>query len=176
MCHVANTQGKAVKWRGCNKLGAIMADASFAARPQQAAPVSRAERSSARPNGSSATQSADFNRNLTPSRSDSVSAALSLSGTGQRPVQAGGGLLTTGLQFMLAQTRTQEAGAPLPPISNLERARSQYLSTQSRVRDTIVANTILRGEPGQAATVSQATETDGDGRQTAPALSSGSLV
>ncbi|NVJ99462.1 MAG: hypothetical protein HWE25_15020 [Alphaproteobacteria bacterium] len=131
-----------------------MADASFAARPQQAAPVSRAERPSARPNSASSAQSADFNRNLGVERSDSVNAAIRLASVGQRPLPPGGGLLGTGVQFMLAQTRTQEAGAPLPAPSNLERARNQYLSAQAKVRDTVAANNLLRAETSQTAPAS----------------------
>lgn len=62
----------------------------------------------------------------------------------QEAAPAGSGLLSTGVQFLLAETRTQEAGAPLPPVSNFARARDQYLSAQAQVRDTIAANQFLQ--------------------------------
>lgn len=49
-------------------------------------------------------------------------------------------MLSTGVQFALAETRTQEASAPLPPISSLGRARDSYLNVQASVRETIALN------------------------------------
>jgi len=59
-------------------------------------------------------------------------------------------LLGNGVSFLLDQTRTQEASAPLPPVSNFERAKNRYLETQSSIKDTIAANSILRGEASYA--------------------------
>ncbi|SDD82223.1 hypothetical protein SAMN04488071_1387 [Kordiimonas lacus] len=60
------------------------------------------------------------------------------------------------MSFLLAQTRTQEASAPLPPVSNFERAKNRYLETQSKIKDTIAANSILRGEADVAADAEEA--------------------
>lgn len=84
-------------------------------------------------------------------RSDSVNAILKLNQNQSTQPPAGSGLLSTGVQFLLAETRTQEAGAPLPPVSNFARARDQYLSTQAQVRDTIAANQFLRQDQTPAA-------------------------
>lgn len=127
-------------------MGAKMADAAFAMKSRAASPVARAERPSARPNSSSQANVADFHNNLSSDRSESVSAALKLTGVEDRQVSPGGGLLGNGVAFILAETRTQEAGAPLPPVSNFERARNRYLETQAQIRDTVAANSILRGE------------------------------
>jgi len=135
---------------GCNNLGAKVANAAFATRPQAAAPVARAEPVSARPRNSSGAQTSDFNSDLQAERSDSVNAVLKLNQNQSTQPPAGSGLLSTGVQFLLAETRTQEAGAPLPPVSNFARARDQYLSTQAQVRDTIAANQFLRQDQAAA--------------------------
>lgn len=120
-----------------------MASAAFATRSQSAAPVARAEPVSARAKSSPDAQTSDFNRNLQSDRSETVNAIMKLN-QNQEAAPVGAGLLSTGVQFLLAETRTQEAGAPLPPVSNFTRARDQYLSTQAQVRDTIAANQFLR--------------------------------
>ncbi|WP_139167487.1 MULTISPECIES: hypothetical protein [Kordiimonas] len=134
-----------------------MADAAFAAGSQGASPVSRAERPSARPSGSSSAQSADFSRSLNQGQGESGSSSLRLfPGQGANAAQPGRGLLGNGVSFLLAQTRTQEASAPLPPVSNFERAKNRYLETQSKIKDTIAANSILRGEADVAADAEEA--------------------
>ncbi|NVJ70327.1 MAG: hypothetical protein HWE08_08240, partial [Alphaproteobacteria bacterium] len=87
-------------------MGAKMADAAFAMKSRAASPVARAERPSARPNSSSQANVADFHNNLSSDRSESVSAALKLTGVEDRQVSPGGGLLGNGVAFILAETRT----------------------------------------------------------------------
>lgn len=130
-----------------------MADAAFAASSRGASPVSRAERPSARPSSASSGQSADFSRSLNQGQGES---GRLLPGQGTPPPQPGRGLLGNGVSFLLAQTRTQEANAPLPPVSNFERAKNRYLATQSNIKDTIAANSILRGEAGDASVAEDA--------------------
>ncbi len=137
-----------------------MASAAFATRSQSAAPVARAEPVSARAKSSPDAQTSDFNRNLQSDRSETVNAIMKLNQK-QEAAPVGNGLLSTGVQFLLAETRTQEAGAPLPPVSNLARARDQYLSTQAQVRDTIAANQVLR----QGLTDASQGQTLGEGGQ-----------
>ncbi len=160
-----------------------MADAAFATGSQGASPISRAERPSARPNGSSSTQSADFNRSLNQGQGDSGGNSLRLfPGQGANAPQPGRGLLGNGVSFLLAQTRTQEASAPLPPVSNFERAKNRYLETQSKIKDTIAANSILRGEAGFASGADDAAQAhayDDDVEEAQPArvqYGSGSLI
>lgn len=59
-------------------------------------------------------------------------------------------MLSTGVQFILAETRTQEAGAPLPPISSLGRARDSYLNAAASVRETIAFARIIASEQARS--------------------------
>lgn len=117
-----------------------MADATFAMRSQSAAPITRTERAGARPSGASEARSGEFSRSLS-SDSSALSSASAVSTAFQdNSPRPGSGLLSTGVQFALAETRTQEASAPLPPISSLGRARDSYLNVQASVRETIALN------------------------------------
>ena len=60
-------------------------------------------------------------------------------------------MLSTGVQFILAETRTQEAGAPLPPISSLGRARDSYLNAAASVRETIAFARLIASEQARSA-------------------------
>ena len=51
-----------------------------------------------------------------------------------------GGLLSTSVQILLAETRSQEAAAPFVPTSKLDGAINAYVETQGQVRETIRAN------------------------------------
>ncbi len=77
-------------------------------------------------------------------------------------------MLSTGVQFALAETRTQEASAPLPPISSLGRARDSYLNVQASVRETIALNRQFAALTGQQPDAGGQTEA-------APASASGAL-
>ncbi len=116
-------------------------------------PVTRAERPKgpdARPVGATETRSADFSRSLNSSPEPINSAAFSqFSAQTDRPLAPGAGLLSTGVQFILAQTRTQEAGAPLPPPAKFDRARESYLGVQARIRETIAFNQAFGAENQQ---------------------------
>ncbi|TNE62267.1 MAG: hypothetical protein EP335_13290 [Alphaproteobacteria bacterium] len=127
-----------------------MADASFAMRSHGSAPAIRNDRSTARSSGSVSARSADgaaFAREFGSTRGDSSA------GYQQAPdLPAGKGLLSTGVQLLLAETRTQEADARFPAPGNLGRARSAYLDVAARVRDTIAANRLTLAEaPAPAA-------------------------
>jgi len=63
----------------------------------------------------------------------------------------GGGLLSTSVQILLAETRSQEAAASFVPTSKLDGAINAYVETQGQVRETIRAN---GGGFGGAATAS----------------------
>lgn len=65
-------------------------------------------------------------------------------------------MLSTGVQFVLAETRTQEAGAPLPPISSLGRARDSYLNAAASVRETIAFTRMLDSERARTAAATAA--------------------
>jgi hypothetical protein len=56
-------------------------------------------------------------------------------------VKVGNGLLSTSVQILLAETRSQEAVAPFVAPSKLGQAINTYIETQGQVRDTIRANT-----------------------------------
>ncbi len=103
-----------------------------------AAPISRTDRAPARPFGSTETRTGAFSRGLDGAQNVASASLAPAAEKAQQP--AGRGLLSTGVQFILAETRTQEAGAPLPPVSNLSRARDSYLTTQASVRETIAIN------------------------------------
>ena len=62
----------------------------------------------------------------------------------------GPGLLSTGVQMVLAETRTQEAGATFIPPSNVERALNSYQETQTKVRETIRDNLASSGGLAQS--------------------------
>ncbi|WP_417455849.1 hypothetical protein [Kordiimonas sp.] len=117
-----------------------MADATFAMRSQSAAPITRSERASARPSGASEVRSGEFSRGLSSGTSSLTSASATAAVLQDNSPRPGSGLLSTGVQFALAETRTQEASAPLPPISSLGRARDSYLNVQASVRETIALN------------------------------------
>lgn len=125
-----------------------MADAALA--PSRAATnVSRIDRSSARgpvapvrPVGGAEA----FQRNLGEAGgAGNVTSLNQLQPTGS-------GLLSTGVQMVLAETRTQEAGATFIPPSNVGRALNSYQETQAKVRDTIRENLSV----GSGATASNA--------------------
>ena len=114
-------------------------------RAQGTAPISRADKPAARPSGVASVRGADLSSNFSVEHSDSVAAAVKLRPADQQPVSPGSGLLSTNVQFLLAETRTFEAGAPMPPVSSLGQARNKYLATQAQVRDTITENNLQRG-------------------------------
>jgi len=121
-----------------------MADAAFAMQSRAATQVTRNDRAPSRPFGATEARTGDFSRGL-----DSASnvAGASFAPAAARPQQPQGrGMLSTSVQFVLAETRTQEAGAPLPPISSLSRARDSYLSSQASVRETIAFARMLASE------------------------------
>lgn len=78
-----------------------------------------------------------FQQNLTNSGATTQVTGLAQS---QQQKPDSKGLLSTGVQMMLAETRTQEAGAPFVPQSNVDRALDSYVSTQAKVRETIRGN------------------------------------
>jgi len=57
----------------------------------------------------------------------------------QSPV--GQGLLSTGVQILLAETRSQESSALFVPSGQIDSAINSYTETQGHVRETIRANT-----------------------------------
>ena len=119
-----------------------------------ATPVARNDRAPARPFGTTETRTGDFSREL-DTAANVVGASLAPAAA--RPQQPQGrGMLSTSVQFMLAETRTQEAGAPLPPISNLSRARDSYLSSQASVRETIALGRMLNSEQARSAAANEA--------------------
>ncbi len=91
-----------------------------------------------RPSGAPENRGGDFSRGLDGAANLAGASLAPAAAKAQQP--AGRGLLSTGVQFILAETRTQEAGAPLPPPSSLGRARDSYLTTQASVRETIAIN------------------------------------
>lgn len=109
-------------------------------RSQSAAPITRTERAGARPSGAGETRSGEFSRSLSSENAPLSSAAAASTVYQDNSPRPGGGLLSTGVQFALAETRTQEASAPLPSISSLGRARDGYLNAQASVRETIALN------------------------------------
>tara|TARA_R110002096_G_scaffold316732_4_gene511227 strand:+ start:289 stop:756 length:468 start_codon:yes stop_codon:yes gene_type:complete len=113
-----------------------MADAALATQSRSATNVSRVERSSARGTVKpvrAVGETDAFNRNV------NVSGGLAGVSSGQSAQEqpAGGGLLSNGVQMLLAETRTQEAGAPSVAPSSVGRALNSYLTTQAKVRETI---------------------------------------
>ncbi len=140
-----------------------------------ATPVARNDRAPARPFGATETRTGDFSRGL-ESASNVVGA--SFAPAGQRPQQPQGrGMLSTSVQFVLAETRTQEAGAPLPPISSLGRARNSYLDAAASVRETIALNRMITSEKARTAAANEAYgAAAGTQGPAAPAEDGGSLL
>lgn len=113
-----------------------MAEAALATQSRSATNVSRVDRSSAR--GAAGPVHAvgktdAFNQNV--SVSGGFPSVPSAQTTQEQP--AGSGLLSNGVQMLLAETRTQEAGASFVAPSNVGRALNSYLTTQTKVRETI---------------------------------------
>jgi hypothetical protein len=116
-----------------------MVDGVLSAQAQNASAVGRSERSSARGpvqpvRGSSATGQRAFGASFAEASASFLPASNDQ--TTDQPA-VGGGLLSTGVQVLLAETRSQEAAAPFVPPSNVDRAINVYLETQSQVKDTI---------------------------------------
>ena len=112
-----------------------MVDGVLSAQAQNASGVGRSERAGARGpvqpiRATSATGQRAFGETFTEATS-----ALMTPSNDQTPV--GSGLLSTGVQVLLAETRSQEAAAPLAPPSNVGRAINVYLETQTQIKETI---------------------------------------
>jgi len=130
-----------------------MVDGVLTAQAQNASGVGRSDRAGARGpvqpvRGVSATGQRAFGESF-------AEAAGALYPPSNDQPTVGGGLLSTGVQVMLAETRSQEAAAPFAPPSNIGRAINVYLETQTQVRDTIRDNSFRNG--GEAGQVSQQT-------------------
>ena len=122
-----------------------MVDSVLASQARNASGVGKAERASVRdPVGSVRPASSGVERAfgaglaeaspiLQPPSNDQTSA------NDQTPV--GNGLLSTSVQILLAETRSQEALAPFAPSSRFGQAINSYTETQSQVRETIRTNT-----------------------------------
>lgn len=135
-----------------------MADAALAPSSRVATNVSRVERPSARgavdavrPAGAAAA----FQQNL--GAADNV---VPVTPAQEQP--SGNGLLSTGVQMILAETRTQEANAPFVPPSNVGRALNSYLETQAKVRETIRENAALAHTSGRVPAQPQGTAQDNE--------------
>jgi len=115
-----------------------MVDSVLAQKAQTASASGRAERVNARGpvepvRGTSGTGQQAFGASF----SDATSI---LQAPVNDQVVTGNGLLSTSVQIMLAETRSQEAAAPFVAPSKLGQAINVYIETQGQVRETIRAN------------------------------------
>jgi len=134
-----------------------MADAALATSSRVATNVSRSERSSGRGPISPVrpvSETDAFQRNLETPAFNRSSTVLSAA-TEQ---VSGSSLLSTGVERLLAETRTQEAGASFTPPSRISLALNSYVTTQAKVRDTIRDNQLL-GHNGAAAVLGEKAQT-----------------
>ncbi len=116
-----------------------MVESVLAPKAQSASVVGRADRASARgPVGAVRPTSPVGQKAFGASFSDS---ATSLQPASNDQVTSGSGLLSTNVQILLAETRSQEAATPFVAPSKLGQALNTYVETQGQVRETIRANT-----------------------------------
>jgi len=115
-----------------------MVDSVLAPQAQTVSGAGKAERVKARdPAGVARPSAGASQRAFGAGFSQSVT-VLPTASNDQAP--AGGGLLSTGVQILLAETRSEEASAPFVPSSKLDNAINTYVETQGQVRETIRAN------------------------------------
>lgn len=116
-----------------------MVDSVLAPRTQNASGVGGAERTRSRGPVDSARSTAGVGqRAFGASFADSAASLPPISN--DQMARTGNGLLSTGVQILLAETRSQEAAAPFVAPSKVGQAINVYLETQGQVRDTIRAN------------------------------------
>ncbi|MCJ9428454.1 hypothetical protein [Kordiimonas marina] len=118
-----------------------MANTSLAMRSHGTAPTAGKPTSAAKASGAQSARPADgasFGRNFGTAQTQQAAQAATTTQAFAKP--GGPGLLSTGVQFLLAETRTQEATAGFAAPSNLGRARDAYQRVQKRVRETINAS------------------------------------
>lgn len=128
-----------------------MVEGVLSAQAQSAAGVGKSERTSARGpiqpvRATSSTGQRAFGESFTEAAS-----ALAPASNDQVPV--GNGLLSTGVQVLLAETRSQEAAAPIAAPSNIGRALNVYVETQTQVKETIRDSSLVNtgsGDTSQA--------------------------
>lgn len=119
-------------------MGAIMAEAAVAAglaaagsnisRPGGAS--SRARVDAVRPSAPVGTSRQGFTKIFTADTAGDTG--------GRQPVaEPGNGMLSNGVQLVLAETRTLEAAAAQSDRSSVDRALSSYVASQASVRETI---------------------------------------
>ena len=122
-----------------------MVDSVLAPQTQTASSVGKAGRVNARaPVGgvrpASPVGQASFSASL-------VGSALNLQPASNDQGKVGNGLLSTSMQIILAETRTQEATAAFVAPEKFGQAINVYIETQGHVRDTIRANVANAGAP-----------------------------
>lgn len=143
-----------------------MVDGVLSAQAQSASGVGKSERSSARGpvqpvRATTATGQRAFGESFAE-----ATGSFTAPSNDQAPV--GNGLLSTGVQVLLAETRSQEAAAPFTPASNVGRALDVYQETQTQVKETIRDSNLANAGNGLASQarsnlISQAYSSGADG-------------